>query len=88
VSFILVRMFTFQWAGSSETSVMGLFAGPDPTDIKTGQGQLRGAVSRLGQSYAKIPAEYGESSILGLGRESASLFDVQVYYCPELADMF
>lgn len=67
---------------------MGLFAGPDPTDIKTGQGQLRHAASRLGQSYARIPAEWGETSILGLGRESTSLFDVQVYYCPELANLF
>lgn len=68
--------------GPGQAAVTGLFAGPDTNDVTTSQGQLRVATSRLGQSYAKLPG--GGTSVLGEGRESAQLREVEVWAAPEL----
>ena len=44
--------------GESQAATTGLFAGPDTDDLETAQGQLQQARSRLGQSYARIPAAF------------------------------
>ena len=46
--------------GESQAATTGLFAGPDTVDLQTAQGQLQQARSRLGQSYARIPAAFGQ----------------------------
>ncbi|KAJ1486933.1 hypothetical protein T484DRAFT_1618379, partial [Baffinella frigidus] len=59
--------------GKSQAAVTGLFAGPDMEDLTTAQGELRLASSRLGQSYARLPPEAGQTSLLGGDCESATL---------------
>ncbi|EKX55442.1 hypothetical protein GUITHDRAFT_99219 [Guillardia theta CCMP2712] len=70
--------------GAGQAAVTGLFAGPDFSDSDKTQGQLKDVISRLGQSYARIPKEFGQTSILGGDRESARLAEMKVYAAPEL----
>lgn len=71
--------------GASQAATTGLFAGPDSNDLETAQGQLKTASSRLGQSYARIPAEFLQSSLFGGDAEAAELSELEVYSAPELA---
>jgi len=74
--------------GRGQAAVTGLFAGPDTVDVKSAQGQLREATSRLGQSYANIPPSYQQSSLFGGDREWVRLREVKVYVAPELAALY
>jgi hypothetical protein len=71
--------------GQSQAAVTGLFAGPDMADVSTAQGELRQATSRLGQSYARLPPESGQTSLLGGNAQAATLNWMQVWAAPELS---
>lgn len=86
--------------GPPLSPVMGGFAGPD-SPTRGGAGDLRTAKSRLGLSYAELPArEDGRRRSLfgrgnesegggdGGGRDEATLKEVTVYFSPELARMY
>ena len=45
----------------------------------------RQASSRLGQSYARIPPGYDQTSLSGGSEETATLSELLVYAAPELA---
>lgn len=68
--------------GPPVASVMGGFAGPD---TNSGAGDLRFAKSRLGLSYAM--RSDGKDSVFGDDR-TASLVDVHVFCCPQIADLY
>ncbi|THU50225.1 hypothetical protein C4D60_Mb06t17890 [Musa balbisiana] len=68
--------------GPPLTPVMGVFTGPDAS---SGVGDLRQAKSRLGLSYAK--REDGKQSVFG-DVPKATLVEVQVFCCPQIASLY
>ncbi|CAL9094559.1 unnamed protein product [Musa acuminata var. zebrina] len=68
--------------GPPLTPVMGVFTGPDAS---SGVGDLRQAKSRLGLSYAK--REDGKESVFG-DVPKATLVEVQVFCCPQIASLY
>lgn len=72
--------------GPPLSPVFGGFAGPD--NPNSGVGDLRSAKSRLGLTYAKIPESYKQASLFGGSKTDARLKELEVYFAPELAQMY
>lgn len=73
--------------GPPKSPVMGGFAGPEIRREGTA-GDLRVAKCRLGLSYEEIPVEYGQTSIFGGGAATAELQEVEVFFCPDIAQLY
>jgi len=70
--------------GGSLAPTYGGMAGPD-SDNGAAAGDLRQAKSRLGLSYEALPGLGGKSI---LGSKEATLKEVRVFYCPEIAKLY
>ncbi|KAL6868344.1 hypothetical protein ACP4OV_015189 [Aristida adscensionis] len=68
--------------GPPLTAVMGVFTGPDAS---AGAGDLRGARSRLGLSYARRPD--GKGSLFG-DEPRAEVAEVLVFCSPQIASLY